>query len=178
MLLAIEKMAVDDDVLLQAGSKRAAHLVSAVDSAAENIVITLPARDLQPDITIIARAEPDEDVCKLHRAGADRIVAPFQSAGAEVAIAVIRPRVVDFFAHSQQTENHFVLSELCIQAGSSLADRQMGEYEEIGGKHIAFVALGHAGEEIAISPVGRETLWSGDILLVAGHPEDVVRRQE
>jgi len=113
-LLAIEGMAAEDDVLLQAGIKRAAHLVSAADSEAENIVITLTARDLQSDIRISARAERDEDGRKLRRAGADRIMDPLQSGGIEVANAIFRPKVVDFFAHSQQTENHFVLSEVCI----------------------------------------------------------------
>ena len=47
-------MMAEDDVLLQAGINRAAHLVSAVDSEAENIVITLTARDLRPDIRGIA----------------------------------------------------------------------------------------------------------------------------
>ena len=47
-------MTAEDDVLLQAGIKRTAHFVSAVDSEAENIVITLTARDLQPDIRSIA----------------------------------------------------------------------------------------------------------------------------
>ena len=177
-LLAIEGMAAEDAVLLQAGIKRAEHLVSAVDSEAENIAITLTARDLQPAITIIARAERDEDVRKLRRAGADRVVAPFQSGGIEVANAIIRPKVVDFFVHSQQTANHFVLSEVCIQADSPLVDRQLRGREKIGGKRIAFVAIERVAEEIAISPLGSETLRSDDILIVAGHPEDVVRMQE
>ena len=177
-LLVVEGVATEDEVLFQAGIKNASHLISAVDSEADNIAIALTARDLRPDITIIARAERDEDVRKLYRAGADRVVAPFQSGGIEVANAIIRPKVVDFFAHSQQTENHFVLSEVCIQAGSPLADRQLGEHEKSGGKRIAFVAIERAEEEIAISPLGSETLRSGDILIVAGHPEDVVRMQE
>ncbi len=47
-------MTAEDDVLLQAGINRAAHLVSAVYSEAENIVITLSARDLQPEVRGIA----------------------------------------------------------------------------------------------------------------------------
>lgn len=52
---------------------------------------------------------------------------------------------------------------------------QIGEYEKIGGKRIAFVAIERAEEKIAISPLGSETLRSGDIPIVAGHPENVVR---
>ena len=40
------------------------------------------------------------------------------------------------------------------------------------------MAVERAVEKIAISPLGSETLRSGDILIVAGHPEDVVRMQE
>ena len=61
----------------------------------------------------------------LRRSGADRIVAPFQRPGTEVANAIIGPNVVDFFARSQQRENHFVLSKDCRHASSPLADRSV-----------------------------------------------------
>ena len=176
-LLAIEGIAVDDGVLFQAGIKRAAHLVSAVDSEADNIAITLSARDLHPDITIIARAERDEDVRKLRRAGADRIVAPFQSGGIEVANAILRPKVVDFLAHSQQTEHHFVLSEIHIEKGSALAKQPLSDYGKNEGRRISFVALERGEEEIAISHQVNQVLRAGDVLIVAGHPDDVLQMQ-
>ena len=52
---------------------------------------------------------------------------------------------------------------------------QIGQYEKIGDKRSVFVAIECPEEEVAISPLGRETLRSGDIPIVAGHPEDVVR---
>ena len=175
---AIEGLAVDDEILFQAGIEKAAHLVSAVDSEADNIAITLTARDLQPDITIIARAEREEDVRKPRRAGADRIVAPFQSGGVEVANAILRPKVVDFLAHSQQTEHHFVLSEIPIEKGSLLANRQLRECGQNEGHNISFVALERGDEEVAVSPRGSEMLQVGDVLIITGHPDDVLRMQE
>lgn len=87
--LVVEGAAVEDEILQRAGIARARHLVSAVDSEAENIVISLTARELSPELVVIARAERDDEVRKLRRAGATHIVSPFQSGGREVAQTIL-----------------------------------------------------------------------------------------
>ena len=52
----IEGEAADDEVLREAGIERARAVIACVDSDAENIFITLTARELRPDIAIVARA--------------------------------------------------------------------------------------------------------------------------
>ncbi len=66
----------DYEVLRTAGIMRAAGVMACVDSDAENIFITLTARELRSDITIVARASVEDSESKLRRAGADRIVSP------------------------------------------------------------------------------------------------------
>jgi len=76
----IEGDASSDAVLRQAGLERARALIACADSDPENIFITLTARELRPDITIIARAALEDTESKLKRAGADRVISPTRPA--------------------------------------------------------------------------------------------------
>ena len=51
----------DDEALRDAGIARARAIVACVDSDAENIFIALTARELRPDIAIVARASLEEN---------------------------------------------------------------------------------------------------------------------
>ena len=65
-----------DDVLRAAGVERARGLVSAIDSDADNVYVTLTARALNPGLFIVGRAGSIEVISKLRHAGADRAVRP------------------------------------------------------------------------------------------------------
>jgi voltage-gated potassium channel len=80
----IHGRASDDDVLRQAGIMRASGLIACVDDDAENVFITLSARELRADITIVARAGLEESERKMLRAGADRVVSPYKESGSEM----------------------------------------------------------------------------------------------
>ena len=56
----------------------------------------LLARELNPDVLIIARGEDSAAERRLLRAGADRVVSPYQIGGRRMAHSVLRPRVMDF----------------------------------------------------------------------------------
>jgi voltage-gated potassium channel len=81
----LEGEAADEQLLRRAGIERARALVACVDSDAENVFITLTARELRPDLTIVARASGEESERKLKRAGAQRVVSPYKSSGSEMA---------------------------------------------------------------------------------------------
>ncbi|HEY1687720.1 MAG TPA: NAD(P)-binding protein [Solirubrobacteraceae bacterium] len=81
----IEGDATEDAVLLEAGIAQAQSIVACADSDANNVFITLSARELRGDITIVARAAVEDTEKKLLRAGADRVVSPYKASGAEMA---------------------------------------------------------------------------------------------
>ena len=61
----IESYAADDEVLMSAGIMRARAIIACVDSDADNIFISLTARELRPDMLIIARASAEDSEKKL-----------------------------------------------------------------------------------------------------------------
>ncbi len=68
-------------------------MIACVDSDAENIFITLTARELRDDILIIARASAEDSEKKLLRAGADRVISPYKTSGSEMARTALHPQV-------------------------------------------------------------------------------------
>src|SRR6266581_3869425 len=75
--LALQGVAASDDVLRESGIQYAQVLLVATDQDANNIYITLSARNLNPNLHIVSRANHDETIVKLKRAGADRVLSPY-----------------------------------------------------------------------------------------------------
>ena len=71
--------------MLEAGIERARAVLACVDSDAENIFATLTARELRPDIPIVARAAVESSERKLIRAGANEVVSPYKASGRTMA---------------------------------------------------------------------------------------------
>jgi len=63
--------------LLRAGIEKAKGLVAVVSSDADNVYITLTARGLNPKLFILARAAEEASARKMIRAGADKVVSPY-----------------------------------------------------------------------------------------------------
>src|SRR2546423_892644 len=89
----IEGRPSEDEILRAAGIERARAVLACVGSDPENIFITLSARELRDDITIVARASVEDSEKKLRRAGADRIISPYKASGSEMARFALHPQV-------------------------------------------------------------------------------------
>lgn len=85
-----------DNNLKLAGIERAKEIIITTPSDASNVFITLTARELKPDITIIARASEKETEVKLYRAGADHVIMPDHLGGMFMAQMVTKPVVIEF----------------------------------------------------------------------------------
>jgi voltage-gated potassium channel len=83
--LAMLGEASDDDILQEAGIRRAKGLVAAVNSDAANVFVVLSARKINPSLHIVARASSDESAAKLEIAGADRTLSPYAVGGRRLA---------------------------------------------------------------------------------------------
>lgn len=78
-----------DADMLAAQVKDARGLVAATGDDAENVYISLTARGLNPDLLIVARASSPDAEDKLRRAGADRVVSPYDIGGRHMAQTAI-----------------------------------------------------------------------------------------
>jgi voltage-gated potassium channel len=91
-VLFLHGSASDDALLREAGIERARAVIACVDSDAENIFITLSARELAPEIEIIARASQESSERKLLRAGASDVISPYKASGRAMARIALSAR--------------------------------------------------------------------------------------
>jgi voltage-gated potassium channel len=96
MVQVIISDATIDNTLRRAGIERAKEIIITTPSDAANVFITLTARELQPNIRIIARASEMESESKLYRAGADKVILPDYLGGVFMAQMVTNPVVIEF----------------------------------------------------------------------------------
>lgn len=92
----LDKDALEEETLIEAGVEKAKALVSIVNRDADNVYIVLTARSLNPDLFISARASSKGVETKLYRAGANRVVSPYASAAMRITQNILRPTVTDF----------------------------------------------------------------------------------
>ena len=83
--LFLEGNAISDRTLLNTGIKKAVGLLAILPSVADNLFITLTARELNPTLHIIARADNTTSEKRLLQAGADIVISPYTSAGHSIA---------------------------------------------------------------------------------------------
>jgi voltage-gated potassium channel len=160
----------DDESLRRAGIERARAVIACVDSDAENIFITLTARDLRNDIAIVARASSEDSERKLRRAGADRVISPYKTSGTEMARLALHPQVtgvVDIAAEYQ-------LEEIVVAAGSKGVERTIGDVR--GGAFI--VGMRHAEGSFTPAPPAETPLCPGDVIMAIGTPRTLQRLEE
>lgn len=94
--LAVLADASTEETLRRIGLERARALIAAAGTDAENVYIILSARLMRPDLFIIGRAENEDTRRKMERAGADRVISPYQLGAHQIAQTALRPAVVDF----------------------------------------------------------------------------------
>ena len=162
----IESGAADDDVLKAAGIERAQAVVACVDSDAENIFITLTARELRSDILIVSRAAVEETEKKLLRAGADRVISPYKISGTEIARKAMRPQVGGTLTLADLRVEEIEVTSGCAGVGSSVG--------AVRGR-AAIVALRRAGGELQTQPEPDTVIAAGDTLVLLGSPEELER---
>jgi voltage-gated potassium channel len=162
----IEGDAADDTVLVEAGIARARSIVVCADSDANNVFITLTARELRSDIAIVARAALEDTEKKLKRAGADRVISPYKASGTEMArLALHRQLSGVFDVDGQYRMEEIEVAESCEALGKSIGDIRGGTI---------IVGL-RRGADFRPQPAGDTTLQGGDVIVAIGVPQSLER---
>jgi voltage-gated potassium channel len=130
-LVIQEDAATDDNVLRTAGIGRARALITALGEDADNTYITLAARQLNPELPIIARANNVEARKKLKLAGANRIVSPDAIGGHRMAMLALRPEAVEFVETViLGTKQELLIEEIEIGEKSTLIGSSVKQIQE------------------------------------------------
>ncbi len=172
--LVIQGDSTEDSVLEEAGIKRARGLISAVASESDNVYISLSARVLNPKIFIVARAETAEAEKKLLRAGANRAISPHTLGGTRMAMAALRPHVVDFMSVATSSEGVDIrIEELEVKEGSSLSNSTLRDCELRQKVGVIVLGIHKKDGQMLFTPPSDSKIEPGDILIAIGKNEEL-----
>ena len=168
--------ATTEEALIKAGIDEARGLVTAVMSDADNVYIILTARGLNPDIFILSRASNEKAEEKLKRAGATRVVLPYQIGGRRMAHVLIRPTVIDFIDIAMMdSELGLSMEEAHVKPGSSLVGKNLIESNLRKDYGVIIVAIKKENGEMVFNPMPTHKLDAGDVIVVLGKKDDLYR---
>jgi voltage-gated potassium channel len=171
--------AASDELLKRAGIERARALIAVMASDADNLYTTMSARLLNKNLFIVARVEEPGAEQKLRRAGADRVVSPYQIGGSRLAQAVLQPTVVDFIDLATATEHlELQLEETRVDPGSPLAGATLRDSRIRSDLKVIIVAIKKASGKMQFNPDPEKPIEAGDTLVAIGDREHIDQLDE
>jgi voltage-gated potassium channel len=178
-VLFVEGTGTEDEDLREAGLERAKGLIVSADSDADNLYITLSARDARSDLLIVARASDEDAARKLRLAGADRVVLPYSTAGKEMANLVLRPQVAAFLdIVSSGGGPELLFEEIAVTEASGPAGKSIREAAVRQETGAMIVALRKGDGRFDATPTADALLEAGDVVIAAGTPDELRRLEE
>jgi voltage-gated potassium channel len=171
--------ATRDDTLREAGIERASGLIASAGDDADNLFIVLSARTLNPELHIVARTVNPENEAKMQRAGADRVVSPYQIGGRQMANILSRPNVTEFLDFvTLDSGLELWLEELRIGPDSPLAGQTVVEANLRRKTGATLVALLRSSSGATLTPDESTRLEAGDELIVLGTRDQLARLED
>ena len=174
-LTFFEGDATQDDVLLKAGIENAKTIITTMPNDADNVFITLTAKELNKNIKIISRGSSPTSYNKLIRAGADHVVMPDNIGGHHMASLVTKPEVIEFVEMiSGDPDSKFKLEEFAMtrlkreNVGRTIKDLNI---RMVCGAMV--IAVKVASNKIDINPHADTTLPLDSVLILLGKKEDI-----
>jgi voltage-gated potassium channel len=167
--------ATEESTLREAGIERAASLVTALDSDADNVFVTLTARGMAPNMLIVARATTPSAEGKLLRSGADRVITPTEIGGRRMASMVMRPKVLDFLdvvSGGQRTE--LKIEEMVLSEGDPYVGRTIADAHIRSQTGVYVLAVHGADGSVNSNPDSDTVIQAGDRLLILGSDEQIM----
>ncbi len=178
-ILHVNDDATKDETLLSAGIMRAKALVTALTQEAANVYVTLTARQLNPNLFIVARADAQQHIQRLKRAGANQVLIPHLYGGVRMAQSVLRPTVTNFLDLAQSGSNiDLSMEELLVKPTSNIAGKDLIASEIRPRFNLIIIAIKKHTGEMIFNPVPKTVLEPGDTMVIVGPKENLKRLQE
>lgn len=166
--------ASEDRLLLEAGIERARGLFTCLRDDADNVLVTLSARTLNPSLFIIARSNSPSTEQKLHIAGANQVINPYLIAGTRMAAQMTHPGVVEFLdvvMRRQDLELH--IEEITVGSDSDLNGRALANSRIRSSTGVNVLAVRRGQDRLFTDVAPEFRLEAGDVLICLGTSEQL-----
>lgn len=178
--LYVEGDAQDEAILKEAGINRAKGLICTLSSDQDNVFVTLVAREVNPDIFILVRTNEHQNTKKILRAGANKVISPYEIGADRMANVILRPNVDQFMDRILGgTSQDHVFDEVKISDGSELAGKTLSEAQIRQKYFVVIIAIIPENKDrIRFNPGSDDSISIGDSLIVLGDIQRIRRLRE
>src|SRR5579883_336713 len=164
--------ATEEATLIAAGIARARTIVTVLHDDAANVFITLTARSLNKQLSIIARGEAPTTEAKLAQAGADRVVLPAHIGAERIAEILLFPEA-GASAGLERVERELLpigiaMDTVIAEPGSAWVGRTVAQIESAASMPILIVEVERAGTRQRERASAQTRIEAGDGLVVLG----------
>lgn len=165
-----------EHVLIQAGIKDAKALVAALATDIDNVFLVLTARQLNPDIFIMARSSHHDTRQKLMAAGADRVESPYEIGAVRMAMRLSRPNVTTFLDYTLgETDNKIQMDEIVVTSSSPLIGLTLKDSGIRQKFDIMVIAIKKTDGSMDFNPSFETVFESGDTIIAVGIDDNLLR---
>ncbi len=166
--------ASNEEVLLEAGVKKAKAVAALLPSDADNLYLVLTVRLLHPSIFVLSKVLEEEAEKKILQIGANKVVSPYKLSGLKLAQGLIRPTLVDFFdLIIRRQELSLSMEEFVVKKNSKIVNQSLIESDVRKQANVIVVASKRPGEDIVFNPSPDIQICTGDTLLVLGDDQGI-----
>ena len=166
--------AADENMLTQAGIKRASGIIAGVGTDDKNVLLVQLARQLNPDIFIVARASSDSSKKTLEDAGAHKVISPYDIGARRMAHAILRPTVIKFLETAFNDEStEFQFEEIRVSQGAKLANVSLMDSGIRQEMNIIVIAIQDKNGEMMFNPTADTKFMIGNTIVVMGSAKSI-----
>lgn len=166
--------ATEEEVLEAAGVEKAKSVLALLPSDADNLYLTMAAKNMNPGVQVIARVTDERAEKNLRRGGADIVVSPYETAGNRVIQAALKPTILEFMSlATPRVQLELSLEEVEVQEASPLDGHSLAESEIRRRCGVIIVAIKRSDNEMVFNPDPAVTIRHGDTLVALGEGEDL-----
>ena len=164
-----------EESLREVGVEHAKGLAACLPDDADNVYVVLTARDLNPQLHIVARAAEEQAEAKLLRAGANHVVAPTIIGGHRMAVALTRPVVGEFFEAIVTNKLGLGFEQVEVSSDSSLVGKKLGSTAIASELDVVIISIRRRDGEILFNPAGETIIEDKDLLIAIGRSESLIK---
>jgi voltage-gated potassium channel len=159
----------DEAVLKRAGVHVARGLITAVATDADNVFLVLIAKQLNPELFVVARASQNATKKTLLAAGADKVISPYDLGARRMAHAILRPTVIKFLEMAFADESTDIqMEELSVGRGSRFEGRTLLDSGIRKEFDMMIICIRKPDGRMLFNPKAETPITAGDKMVVVG----------
>lgn len=169
----------DESNLIKAGIQHAKGLIAVLATDTDNVFLVLTARQLNPDLYIMANASRNESKPKLLAAGANRVELPYDMGAVSMAQRIIRPTVTNFLNLAlAQRRKDIQMEEIPVSPSSELVNVMLKDSGIRQRYNLIIIAVKKSDDSMLFNPSFEAVIESGDTVIAVGEEENLKKLEK